>query len=168
MPEDSEEAGTIRSQVTGSNHSIRAVSSGTPCCVVSFVRVVLHSHGATTLLWGLDWWRPVDRMSNTANQQQGGERALKPGEVQQQWQERWDVKMGKIQTKNWLGKSIFWRWELVEFFVLRTYFSERCWVMLLYSWHPGALQTACQTVTGYPNPQKKAQEVKHSTHTPIQ
>lgn len=50
MPEDSEEAGTIRSQVTGSNHSIRAVSSGTPCCVVSFVRVVLHSHGATTLL----------------------------------------------------------------------------------------------------------------------
>lgn len=115
-PEDSKDAGTNRSQVRGSNHSIREAALAHPA-VGWALSVLFHSHGATTLLWGLDWWRPVYRVSNTANQQHGGARALKPGcqcqeriipdEAQQQWQEQWDVKMGKMQTKNWLGKSVF-------------------------------------------------------------
>lgn len=81
--EDSREAGTNRSWVTGSNHlpphSVGAVSSGmsgwalSEHCSIPMEQQHYYEGGKH------DWWRPVYRMNNTANQQERGERVLKPG-----------------------------------------------------------------------------------------
>lgn len=77
---------------------------------MSFAKAVIQSHGITRALYWMKY--------NEDNRRD------------------WDIKMWKVQSKYWLGKKVFWLWELAETLMLGACSNKRWWAVVP---HPGSV-----------------------------
>lgn len=99
ISEASREAGITRPRVMAGPDSNGLLLCRFVAPDMSFARAVIQSHGTT---WGLFWMK-----YNEGNRRD------------------WDIKMWKVQSKYWLGKKVFWLWELAETLMLGACSNKR-------------------------------------------